>query len=1255
MVKNDRLLRVFLSHASEDKPIARQLCAMMRAEGWIDPWLDEEKLLPGHIWRNEIESAEKDTDVVMVLLSNRSVSKEGYIQREIKLAIDIAKEKLSDTIFIVPIRLDNCKVPTELIELHYVEFDDEQFYEKVLKSLQIRARYVGVKVIDKLSEKSPKKRVQLILDEDINNFTCKYRLEIRIKLSKLLHIEHQSIQIINIEKGSVKILVEMPENALRELANMMIAKGPLLYDQLKLLEIKLENKPTINLINQKDSLPRKNASNYSPHIPAEYVGTFKREVDVSEYSGIFPRPSAYQRILFPAEYVRTFGRESELQVFRRLLQKSPRKSHIILILGDSGIGKTKLVRRMLDEARDFGVLATEEPIDFFSTDLRYIDGIQWKIKEILEQHPAIREQNLNPFRDFIEGETDTNERFYECLKNYCALYPSVIAFDTFENLDTVTSDWLFRGAPDGLQVPGLLCIVAGRPEKANLDKYRTNAIVEEIILPGLTLEEAKEYYRIISAEMGQEDLLENFLLAAGINQDDSLQDGIEWLWQITNGNPLKLEMAFRWTGTLFSGNSLLRMTAETFEEKLMEGVREMGARGLLDVGRLKVSQPVYDTLVCMAYVTRRFDEGFLRYLIDRKLIRLNDSRVRVQDVLDHLERYFFVKVREGSGGRPVFQLHDEMARLVREYVWPYLDPSGEKKMELLTIIDQYYDQLIEQHSIDTEILWVEKLYYALQRDFNGDGRRLWFELVDLDNHNINKFLTGEIKNYIRFFDDETKFEIYIELGRMERTAHHINQAMGYYTEAKKLAEETLEPVRLVKAWSGLASCYDPKRALKQYKKIKIICEQKVPERIPDVYYDIGFTYRRMNNIRMAITWYRKATDQFRAYPRTRGLQAKIANDLGYMYSIVGEWENAKKTIDEGLRLRKEILAELDYELKKRESETSGRKNNVNSVANSINLTEARKKTALYLGLSYSTLGEVYRYQNELEDSLRSYKDAYELFLEVGNEDWQARTLYSMGETNRRLAEDKELDKSRRQNYIDNALQNIEQSLYLCEKYQLETVDTANRRMGRLYHDLAIYELSKGERAKAQEYLDKAKSYFEMGLILAKKSDDVLEELELLAELAFIVDDFIILAGPKNRSKRHYKALDDFKKALDKHRKDKFRIYQFPVFENLYKLEEGTVHYRDGNYKKALDAYLEANVGLATNPGYGQARYQQHFDHLTSQIVNLDPAEAEKWCKAFIQAWETTPAPGKKGRTLAQEMLPDLVTWCRRRLKEITSE
>jgi formylglycine-generating enzyme required for sulfatase activity len=144
-----RPLRVFLCHSSKDKAAVRELYQKLRAEEWIDPWLDEEKLLPGQDWHEEIEKAVEITDVVIVLLSKQSVSQEGFVQRELKLALDVADEKPENTIFIIPLRLDDCPAPRRLRGWHYVDYFPESqkpwVMKRLIASLKLRAETLGIK------------------------------------------------------------------------------------------------------------------------------------------------------------------------------------------------------------------------------------------------------------------------------------------------------------------------------------------------------------------------------------------------------------------------------------------------------------------------------------------------------------------------------------------------------------------------------------------------------------------------------------------------------------------------------------------------------------------------------------------------------------------------------------------------------------------------------------------------------------------------------------------------------------------------------------------------------------------------------------------------------------------------------------------------------------------------------------------------------------------------------------------------------
>ena len=143
----NRKLRVFLCHASQDKPIVRELYQQLLAEGWVDPWLDEEKLLPGQDWDLEIEKSVEAADAVIVCVSGKSVTKEGYVQKEIRKVLDIALEKPEETIFIIPLRLDDCELPRRLRSLHYVDYFPAekrgQVYQRLLQSLDIRFRQLN--------------------------------------------------------------------------------------------------------------------------------------------------------------------------------------------------------------------------------------------------------------------------------------------------------------------------------------------------------------------------------------------------------------------------------------------------------------------------------------------------------------------------------------------------------------------------------------------------------------------------------------------------------------------------------------------------------------------------------------------------------------------------------------------------------------------------------------------------------------------------------------------------------------------------------------------------------------------------------------------------------------------------------------------------------------------------------------------------------------------------------------------------------
>jgi hypothetical protein len=143
-----RKLRVFLCLASQDKPIVRDLYQRLLNESWLDPWLDEEKLLPGHDWNLEIEKAVEASDVVIVCVSSVSVVKEGYVQKEMRQVLNTALEKLEGAIFVLPIRLDDCAIPRLLRDKQFLDYFPAPIraaaYDRLKTSLILRKDALGI-------------------------------------------------------------------------------------------------------------------------------------------------------------------------------------------------------------------------------------------------------------------------------------------------------------------------------------------------------------------------------------------------------------------------------------------------------------------------------------------------------------------------------------------------------------------------------------------------------------------------------------------------------------------------------------------------------------------------------------------------------------------------------------------------------------------------------------------------------------------------------------------------------------------------------------------------------------------------------------------------------------------------------------------------------------------------------------------------------------------------------------------------------
>ncbi len=146
--ESSRPLMVFLCHSSGDKPFVRDLYKRLLNDG-INPWLDEVELPVGCEWELEISKAVRETDLVIVCLSIGAVNEAGFIQKEIKTALDVAELQPQGEIFVIPLKMDDkCIIPERLRRWQWVNYFDGSGHEKLLHGLETRVKTLNQRRAD---------------------------------------------------------------------------------------------------------------------------------------------------------------------------------------------------------------------------------------------------------------------------------------------------------------------------------------------------------------------------------------------------------------------------------------------------------------------------------------------------------------------------------------------------------------------------------------------------------------------------------------------------------------------------------------------------------------------------------------------------------------------------------------------------------------------------------------------------------------------------------------------------------------------------------------------------------------------------------------------------------------------------------------------------------------------------------------------------------------------------------------------------
>jgi cellulose biosynthesis protein BcsQ/nucleoside phosphorylase len=127
--------RIFLSYTVEDRNKVAELYKELTNAGYR-PWMDVMDLLPGERWKTSIADAIKRSDFFLVCLSSNAVNKGGFLQKEIKIALDVHEEKAAGASWLIPVRLDDSPVPNRLHTFHWLNLFESDGLQRLLQAIE---------------------------------------------------------------------------------------------------------------------------------------------------------------------------------------------------------------------------------------------------------------------------------------------------------------------------------------------------------------------------------------------------------------------------------------------------------------------------------------------------------------------------------------------------------------------------------------------------------------------------------------------------------------------------------------------------------------------------------------------------------------------------------------------------------------------------------------------------------------------------------------------------------------------------------------------------------------------------------------------------------------------------------------------------------------------------------------------------------------------------------------------------------------
>jgi len=872
-------------------------------------------------------------------------------------------------------------------------------------------------------------------------------------------------------------------------------------------------------------------------------------------------------------------------------------SRILVIDGVGGIGKTRLLEEVYRRRQEYidvlkGQLRVSRVVNLDDIALqvpmnmgrRIANEIaSAKFQEYLDHTDRIMLLEskglltLDAFEQHLHGGDDSFLRAYDALAKEERI---LLLLDTAESiLSLPVGRYLLKLIP---QLKNICVLLAGR------EGIKARELLSQVLEDIGNNDTALDYLKLEAFTPSvAKGYLEQTPVGSYLEAQPHLRDN---LLLLTEGRPLLLALAGEW---LRRDVPLPELTERTADElrALPEGER---SRLQKQFERALVSQirnlraDMADLILDMAHFKFRFDADLLSAITGKPE---EESRQKIKT----LEDLFFAKsMPDGS-----VVLHDEMQRLVEEYVWSEIDPFGTRRKQLSQKAVEHYQQRLnrldmtlqklekaiqaaeEHHDLaeaaearreyleHTRLRWTlahELLHYALHADLiKGYDlfKREYDTASDQYQYMLRPGLIQEMETYESKLPDVSRYEVSIRIAKYQLDIGNYEKSKTRLLQLLKAPLVPSQRVEVLLQWGNVEiRLGDFDRGISRFKEAVEICETSDLEKeLVQIENALGWGFRLMGDWDEAAIHYRKALKLALKLKAWRQ-EGWLLNNLAFVYAYLRKRDEALQLSDQALRVWK-----------------------VDGFQRG-------------LGAAYSTRGSIMYKFGQFDEALKYFAEALAIFESQNDIEWLSTVhcwrgvnLWAMGR-------------------LDDAREDLEKAREIGLKKDIAII---LNRLARVYRD-------QGQNDKARELLHQSyQSALELG--------DKAYELVGLSDLAHLdmVDG-------------RFSALDTYQQKLAVY----LQAWKRPDSMALGRLNcyMGSLAVGQDRLEGAIDHYQRGLTLIAQCGSYGRISLLTELNNLETALEKLaKPAFLRRLGGALSQVWET-----KELEASNPEALPIFARW-----------